>query len=656
MIADLCDFEIYRCPDSDKWRPFELTSLHQFDVKAKNLAFDGTVRLGTVSHYLERVNIEDMSVEGYGRTSSPRIVVYLQTRLASREKHYDIWFRLRKPASTYERFHDPFLWVTMFGKLAVDYMDDQPKGSVTLESFREEFHTWLSRLFGHNGRFKTWLLEFRNVSDFRVAFHAYVNFIYNQAVNLATSKHLLSHPVWPQCKCGPTMAIERQPIKVKDTLATPHVIRSFQHMYFGSKLRQMSPLKNISKMQLRRTRMLGFAEECTTSNPSGGLVNKRGRSSTTDVKVGDVVSIIPDEVDKTKWQKSGNEWLAYVQGIQSLRDGTQRLLLLWLYRPADTNMCLAEYPIANEVFLSDNCNCSERHILTTDVARIYTIDWKPEFLDTRRDLIIRQTYVTQDSAFVTVKDSHRACSCRQPKPKSENWHAGDTVYITKITDGRQLLEPVVIHEIDYESNQMRVRLLLRLARDCPRLAAEAKRTTIAPNELVLTGKIKGMSISCIKRACRVRFVSQNVVLNDRVPFPYNLKGAGDHWFIAMGLYTANEMESLCFLEELPRGFHEAQEVRLSRKKLQGLSLFSGGGGLDRGLEEGGAVEFQTSVDYDSAAIHTQRANCHDPQKMRLFCGSVDDYLYALLTGSKNSSVARVGEVDLIAAGSPCPGT
>lgn len=85
-------------------------------------------------------------------------------------------------------------------------------------------------------------------------------------------------------------------------------------------------------------------------------------------------------------------------------------------------------------------------------------------------------------------------------------------------------------------------------------------------------------------------------------------------------------------------------------------MFSGGGGLDRGLEEGGAVEFQTSVDYDSAAIHTQRANCKDPQNMRLFCGSVDDYLEILLSGGTNRSVARVGEVDVIAAGSPCPGT
>jgi hypothetical protein len=105
-----------------------------------------------------------------------------------------------------------------------------------------------------------------------------------------------------------------------------------------------------------------------------------------------------------------------------------------------------------------------------------------------------------------------------------------------------------------------------------------------------------------------------------------------------------------------RVFSEARTRPLPYRKLKGLSLFSGGGDLDRGLEEGGAVEFQTSVDYDSAAIHTQRANCQDPQNIRLFCGSVDDYLKSLLSGRTHRSVARVGEVDVIAAGSPCPGT
>jgi DNA (cytosine-5)-methyltransferase 1 len=151
-------------------------------------------------------------------------------------------------------------------------------------------------------------------------------------------------------------------------------------------------------------------------------------------------------------------------------------------------------------------------------------------------------------------------------------------------------------------------------------------------------------------------VQKTKLLANDIPSPYDLQGAGDHWFVSMGLDSADGNQQLVWLNGLPKGFCEAQVKPLPFKKLRGLSLFSGGGGLDRGLEEGGAIEFQTSVDYDSAAIHTQRANCQDPQNMRLFCGSVDDYLKVLLSGGTHRSVARVGEVDVIVAGSPCPGT
>lgn len=268
VIADLSDFEVYRCPESDPHRPYELVSLHLFDVKAKSLCFDGHVRLGTSRHYLERVNIEDISIEGYGRISTPRVVIYLQSRLSSKDRTHDIWLRLRKPAPNYERFHDPFLWVATFGKFVVDYMEDQSRASVTLESFQADFHMWLTRLFGYNRWFQAWHAAFRRATDFRVALHAYLGFIYNQAANLPTSKHLFSHPAWSHCKYGPTLAIERQPNKVKDTLATAHVFSSFEHMYFGSKLKQVSLSKTVSKLQVTRRRILGFAENRTTSTAS----------------------------------------------------------------------------------------------------------------------------------------------------------------------------------------------------------------------------------------------------------------------------------------------------------------------------------------------------------------------------------------------------
>jgi len=649
IVADLVDFEIYRSPKGI--RASELTGLHLFDVKAKNLCFDGYVRVGDTTCYVERIQIQDLSIGGYGSDSDPDIIAYLQTSLASRDATSDIWLQLRRPASRYDRFHSPFMWVAVLGKHVIDYMDEQQKGTIGLENFAQDFHRWLTQRFGSNNSFQTWLTKFRNTTDFRVAFNAHAEFFYNQALNLSTWKHLSSHPVWAHCMCARLTAIPRQPNVIKHTLVTPHVYQCFKHMYFASKLRQISPVTAVAQLQRKRKAELGFAGDRTMPQPSRRIVNGM---STSHVRVGDVVSIIPDSADKTKWHKSDNEWLAYVQGVEPTTRGAQRLMVLWLYRPFDTNICHAKYPVANELFLSDNCNCEERRILSTDVLRKHTVEWLPRSLDTDKEFIIKKTYMTSDSAFVTVRNDHKTCPCRKPKMNTK-WSVGDTVYISKTTDGQKLLEPVVIHEVVYETKEVKVRTLMRLARDCSVLARHIGRTSIAPNELVLTGKVKVMPLSRIQRACHVRFVSHADVLKGRIPSPYALRGAGDYWYISLGLVTTDDIDRLVPLQKLPKGFGEALEPFEATEKLRGLSLFSGGGSLDRGLEECGAVEFETAVDYDSAAIHTQRANCKDPHKMRLYCGSVNDYLNLLFSGDNNCLVARVGEVDLIAAGSPCPG-
>lgn len=104
------------------------------------MCFDGYVRVGKSDHYVERVQIDDISVEGYGSNTHPDVVIYMQTRLASKDAASDIWLRLQQPAARYERFHSPFLWVAVLGKHALDCMDEQPKSTVSLESFKSDFY------------------------------------------------------------------------------------------------------------------------------------------------------------------------------------------------------------------------------------------------------------------------------------------------------------------------------------------------------------------------------------------------------------------------------------------------------------------------------------------------------------------------------------
>jgi DNA (cytosine-5)-methyltransferase 1 len=205
-----------------------------------------------------------------------------------------------------------------------------------------------------------------------------------------------------------------------------------------------------------------------------------------------------------------------------------------------------------------------------------------------------------------------------------------------------------------------VRVTSQLGRDYGQYARKAGRTHIARNELVLTDEFHEVSAERIGRRCDILFVPKDDVLKGKVPFPYDRDGAGDFWYISMGVATIDSTtRHLVFLDKLPDEFRNGRAIEdlLRHQKLSGLSIFGGGGNLDRGLEDGGAIEFQTVVDYDEHAIHTQWANARHRFDVHLYCGSVDDYLQQLLSGrwQEGDLIAKIGTVLIVVAGAPCPG-
>lgn len=659
---DLHDFEIYRSPlTGQEGRKYELVSLHHLEVPvAKKLCFDGFICIGNTKHYVQAVAVQDSSIEGYGDKEDPGIVAYVQSELARTDSLYDIWYRLNRPTQEYKRFHEPFLWVAQLSKHVVDYMDEQPACSVGLESFRKEFHFWLVSRFSRTGSedFRQWHYAFRDQVDFRVGVNAYINYIYDQAFNLPNSKDLLAHPLWKECMARGLSVVEEQEQVEKHTLATPHVYACFKDMYFGNNLREMQPSRSVTAKQERRKLELGFPETSLVKTPTQRpKVRPHCQPyGATPIKKGDIISFKPNEIDQQLWRQPEDEWLAYVQDIQLLPNGTQRLFVIYLYHPRETNICKAKYPYDNELFFSDNCNCLEGELLSTDVKGKYALDWLPSSIDAVTGFFLRQTYITQDSAFVSFKEEHKTCLCKKERHLPiDGYSCGDTVYITKTHKGRKGLEPVIIQHIDKSAGQVTVRKLLRLERDCKELATKALRTDIAPNELVLTEEYAQVPASHIQRRCSVRFVHKDDILEGEIPFPYNRRGECHLWYISMGLDTSNGAKCLTYLAKLPDCFYEGPDFTTTCRKLKGLSLFSGGGSLDRGLEEAGAVEIQTVVDWSASAMHTQRANAQAGPRLRFFLGSVDTYLSGALAGNDSQLIARIGDVEFIAAGSPCPG-
>ncbi|KAF2877853.1 S-adenosyl-L-methionine-dependent methyltransferase [Massariosphaeria phaeospora] len=654
LIADLDQFEIFRSPSNAK-RGYELTSIHQY----RDLSVNGFLSIGGVRYYIELATVKDYSVEGYDDDIDPGTTTYIQTACAHGDDTYDIWYRLKDPCIHYRRFHEPFQWIATFGKHVLDFMSTRdPEINVRLEDFRTTFYTWLSARFRRHPKLQKWLNAFGK-TDFRVAFHAYGDYMHYQAFHLSNSKALLAHRIWAECMKADRHVFSQQPLICQKTIATPFVYECFKAMYFGGNLKEMAPTETVRVRRKQRKVAMGFARATAQSYDAPKLYdapNKKRHWQMDSLKAGDIVGVQPSEKEIDTWGSVDQYWPAYIQRIEPLDDDRVKLIVLWLYRPGDTTISTTKYPYPKELFFSDNCNCTESEILSTDVAQLYTVDWCPITLNTKKDFFIRQKYITQEGAFVTLDRTDLQCECNKTKANPiDRFHRGDCVYVRKGRDG---LEPAIVHRIDKATDEITLRRLLRLKEACHSFAGRHEKDVL-DNELVLTNQVYTVATKRLAadRACHVRYFRKDQVLSNRIPVPYNRRGNGDLWILSMEL--DNDGTKLAFIAWAPTDINQGPnyDEGSSLRKLTGLSIFSGGGNFDRGLEEGGAVEFRTAIDISPEAIHTQHANssAQNANAMNPYCGSVDDYLKAVLAGNTKKALACISEVQFLAAGSPCPG-
>lgn len=607
-----------------------------------DLYFDGLISCGEASYFVRALPILDLRID---RINGRAMNVFVGSRLSDGDAVHDMWLQLQNPAPTYERFHQPFLWIALFAEYVVDYLERSK--SVDLNSFRCDFVESLQHKLDHDVEFKQWYGQIQERPDLRVALQANINFIRRQTKlpnKRHLQSHLQSHPIWADCMEGNNKAVAAQEeTKIKGTLVTPLVHSSFQKMCFEKYLHKRSFSKSVGEQQRFWNRKLGFAGDAPMHSPIETPVTIPRVSK---VQVGDVVSF----ADSSKTRSGGTLSFGLVQHTKlRLSDNVQNVYVLRLYPPTETIIGTAPYPVSNELFLTDHCNCKEKRLRISEVSGVHSVDWAPMTLSTTKNFIVRQTYLTKQKAFVTVQDDHKICSCQKSGTPTTTYHRGDTVYVQDENSARWSY--VMIEDYDPASERYRAQVLEPLDK-YEELAKRHGRDRIFPNELVLTREKIDVRPCQIQRLCHVRWIEESAVTNNRVPFPYNRRGTGDHSFVSMRLFK--EAQRLEWMKAAPWPLKETLALPLLPKKLQGLSIFSGGGGLDRGLEEAGAVEIKHVVDIDSAAIHTHRANSEIPTEVEFFCGSVDDYLQGALDGG-DKLIAPVGDIDFICAGCPCQG-
>ncbi|KAI5304750.1 DNA methyltransferase Dim-2 [Ascosphaera pollenicola] len=625
---ELDNFVVYTRSNSQ----FRMVSLDQVAVKVGRAIFffDGQIVVGGKSHYLEKIPFALVSVGGYEELEQHTVDDSLWIQSSANEcLKNGLWYRLKRPAIVHKPHYELFSWLANLAKHLLHYLHEHE--NMTLEHFRADFVSWLTSIYGMDEGFTNWREQYPK-SDFRHAIVAHADFLQKQALDMDAQSndiiydnHLLWHEINPSV--WPNLVMKNQPQTTEGTIVTPYVRRCFRKMGWGHFLNAKEPRPEISRVREDRCKAMGFGMTIGGLKPHFGC-DSGGYNG---IQIGDVVLVPPDE--KTKWKDGDKPYFALVQDIKPQKRDA-RLFVIWLYRPSETICSNLTYPEERELFLSSHCNCHDDPLFASEVIEKIGVTWFATSPSKEGGYFVRQTYTPGDAAFTTLKDEDFTCSCRK-EDEVQKYSPGDTILAETFNpEGEFRLEPAEILAVNGEEIQIRP------------LRFRSRYDECRPNELLYTSETSSIMLEQVDRICHVRTFTSS----EPIPAPYDRDGTGDFFFIRKALRDGEIVPLEC-QPTFKQGFGLDQP----RSKLRALNIFCGGGTFDRGLEEGGCIQSEWAVEWDTAAMLTYRANHKSDHPLKMFCGSVNDYLYKAKNGDNGELVARLGEVDFISAGSPCQG-
>ncbi len=678
------DFLVY-LPASSNDHPYEMVGMQNlFQNGHSQYVLDGVLSVGGERRYVEGAHFNTVSVGGYGGDHEEVTGIWIQTMTGAK---WEVYYRLGRPHRHYARFLEGFMWVANLSKYFVEYaLETAEQGQeVSIYNFRKDFHQWLEREYGEKPSFKRWHAEFKHGTDFRTAVANNIDWLYKEAIGTFKLTEL---EVWAEIWNHTKLKFHKP--REEKTIVTSYVYECFKEMAFGRFLKKVAPIGEIDFRRksigtslhlsvdakvLETDKAVGMDYEATATQLAKSSLEgfKRRPFDKSTIAVGDVLGVLTDDArvsqwksEKTRWADVDDCWFVYVQAIETNKKGEHKLNVLWLYKPADTSCALMKYPYPNELFMSAHCECGRKEwTKLEDVICRVSVAWGGN-PGCKEDFFVRQTFRISEIAFTTFTESDKSCEHRgfelSPFERAlAKYQVGDTVLVQlkqpRDPDGPhkwQRLEPYEIISFDADDDSVSLRRLLRRQEVQPE--SEAK-----PNELLYTNQIITLPANRIHHQCRVRFYSGEQIRANQVPNPYDRNGTGDFFYISTEMIdtiVGRRFEDID-PDHPPASFLQGFDPTAAPPKnpMRGLDLFCGGGNLGRGLEDGGGIRFTHACDLNENALASYYANIEHPEPTKFYSGSVDDLLKHAMDGNPKNlpGVPLPGDIEFIAAGSPCQG-
>ncbi|KIW68854.1 hypothetical protein, variant [Phialophora macrospora] len=394
---------------------------------------DGTLESADNRRSFIRGEVIDVNIGAMEDTTqhSADESIWVQTT-ESKKKGY--WYRLRRPSKAYERYWSDYLWVANFTKYFIDFLHVNLAAgvSVHLGAFQSSFWTWLEEL--HGTKISEWHRQCGERTDFRQHVLSYALFLRRRASCLEKCDNIinprLSHQLWDDVVTG-KLPYDRQAISsTEKTVVTRHVahsfLKSFPHWRKEHQLLQVvencAEVEDFAEDRRRKWKFpnkLQFSQRANFKGTGRHKVSKaawlleEAGIENQPIRIHDprelLRAVIIVRIPLMEWNQYDFRY-AWVRGAS-----LSTVSVVWLVLPTDTTCGNPEdmtfYPIGNELFFTDECNC--RPVSIGNVIKIVKASPFIDHAQEGSEVFIHSLYRPSQEVHVKATESELSCHCQK---------------------------------------------------------------------------------------------------------------------------------------------------------------------------------------------------------------------------------------------------
>jgi site-specific DNA-cytosine methylase len=391
---------------------------------------DGTLKSAENRRSFIRGAIIDVNIGALENTTqhSAAESIWVQTT-ESKKKSY--WYLLRGPSKAYEPYWSSFLWLADFTKYFIDFLHVNLAAgvSVCLKAFGACFWKWLKEL--HGTKISEWHRQCGERTDFRHHVLNHAQFLRRRALCLERDPNInnprLSHQVWDDAGVGEK---QQATSPTEKTVVTRHVAYSFlkscphwrdeyRLLQVVEKCAEVEAFAEARRRKWKFPNKLQFAQRENFKGRGRHKVSKaawlleEAGIENQPIRVHDSRDLLREVIIVRVPLKERNQYdfrYAWVRGVL-----LSTVSVVWLVLPTDTtcgnSADMTFYPIGNELFFSDECNC--KPVSISNVIKIVKASPFTDHAQDGSELFIHGLYRPSQEVHVKATESELSCHCQR---------------------------------------------------------------------------------------------------------------------------------------------------------------------------------------------------------------------------------------------------